>query len=278
MVLRLLVLLFMGSNNVFAGSICEINTEYVTVQEDMERFFSANGFDVSRERSREFKIYFDTPELLLLNSGYSLRFLGAGYHSKKLKQKFLEFIELFSGQNRGDRFAVKHYKNVESLEGKHPLLFLVKRKERVNFSEKIQGLGVTYPLRLKEIFQVSTIIHKTSIGYAGSIVGFIAEHEMIVRSHHEEIPLTLLEFKLNHELIGRLSTDHRQMILQYADSVRCDTNTEYHFLFSRMNDEVRYFQLRLAHPYFMNLLYVCSLALIGICILKIIFWKRLKGF
>ncbi len=276
-VLSLFLLLFLGGDYVFAGNICEINTEHVMVQEDMERFFSANGFDVSKDKSREFKIYFDTPELLLLNAGYSLRFLGTEYHSKKLKQKFHEFIELFSGKNREDRFAVKHYKNVESLEGKHPLIFLVKRKERLNFSEKIRGLGVTYPLRLKEVFQVSSIVHTTSIGYAGSNVGSISKHEMIVRGHQEEIPLTLLNLKLNHELISRLSIDHQQMIFQYANGVRCDANTEYRFLFSRMEDEVRYFQLGFAHPYFINLLSVCFLAFIGICILKILFWSRLKG-
>ena len=277
MAFRLLVLLFLVVNNAFAENICVRDKGNIAAQEGLENYFSANGFDVSEDISRQYKIYFDTPELLLLNSDYSLRFLGTEYHSKKSKQKFHEFVEFFSGQNQQDVFSVKHYKNVESLEEKHPLIFLVKRKERSQFLEKIKNSGVKYPQRLREVFQASDIVRKVAIDYEGISIGFIESHEMIVISQEKEIPLSLLELKLNQELISKLPADIKEMIKGYTDEIRCDYDTEYKVLFSIMEDEIDYFELRLAHPYFINLLFAFSLALIGVFVLKILFWGRLKS-
>ena len=275
MVFRLLILFFLVIPNAFAENICVDN---VVAQESIERFFSTNGFDVAKKTSRQYKIYFDTPEFLLLNSGYSLRFLATEYRSKKLKQKFYEHVELFSGQNQNDIFSVKHYKNVESLEEKHPLLFLVKRKDREQFIGKIKGLGVKYPMRLKEAFQASDIIHKVSLSFAGIPIGFVAVHGLIVTSQDQKISINLRELKLDYELVNQLATDKKDFILGYARKFECGKNSEYEILFSIVNSEIDNFKFKLAHPYFFNLFYTFILTLIGVLVLKGLFWKRLRWF
>ena len=89
---RLLILLIFVINNAFAENICEGNKSNIATQGNIENYFSENGFDVSQDVSRQFKIYFDTPEFFLLDSGYSLRFLGVEYLSKSPHKFFTSLV------------------------------------------------------------------------------------------------------------------------------------------------------------------------------------------
>ena len=91
-------------------------------------------------------------------------------------------------------FPVKHYKNSEALEGKHPLLSLVKRKDRQTLINELQNLGVKYPLRFKEVF---TVYKSIDINSSNS------KNEYAAYYKHLESKVNFLSFRLKHpELVN----------------------------------------------------------------------------
>jgi len=100
------------------------------------------------------EVFFDTPTLYLLKHDLSLKYQAEQYISKKKKKKkYHELIIYNSLDQKKHTFKVKHYKNVESMEEKHPLLSMIKRKDRKFFMDMLQKDGIEYPMKLKYIFE-----------------------------------------------------------------------------------------------------------------------------
>lgn len=100
------------------------------------------------------EVFFDTPSLYLLKHDMSLKYQAEQYVSKKKKKiKYHELIIYKSLDQKKHTFKVKHYKNVKSKEEKHPLLSMIKRKDRKLFMNMLQKNGIKYPMKLKYIFE-----------------------------------------------------------------------------------------------------------------------------
>jgi len=106
-------------------------------------------------QAKTLTIYFDTPELALLKNHSSIKYQTKEYTSKKGKLKYKESIIYSYDKNKTQTFKVKHYNTVKSPEEKHPLLALVKRKDRPLLISTLKQNGITYPLKLKYIFKTS---------------------------------------------------------------------------------------------------------------------------
>ncbi len=106
-------------------------------------------------QAKTLEIYFDTPELFNLKHGSSIKYQAVSYLSKKKKKiKYNENIIYTYDINKTKVFPVKHYNSVKSIEEKHPLLALVKRKDREIFMTVLKNDGLIYPLKLKYILEV----------------------------------------------------------------------------------------------------------------------------
>jgi len=271
-----LFLLVFLTDIAFAEKLCVVNENSKIVLEDIENFIKENGLTSSKNITRQFNIYFDTPELHLLNSDLSLNYVGEGYKSKKNKQKFHEKIAL-NISNITNFYSVKHYNNIKGFEEKHPLLVLVKRKERPKFLSDLKGLGVKYPMRLKEIFKASDIISSIKMEYMGETIGFANVHEILLSGQDQELVRAVIGFNIDNELFTKIPEIKKDVILEYInDKVGCNDNILYKNLFLQMDGEVSYFRALLKYPYLMNLIYSIILTLIGLVIVKVLFWNRMK--
>lgn len=100
------------------------------------------------------EVYFDTPSLSLLENNASLKYQAIKYLStKKQKIKYNESIIYISSVQKKHQFEVKHYNSVKFLEEKHPLLALVKRKDRKRFRDILKNDGIKHPMKLKYVFE-----------------------------------------------------------------------------------------------------------------------------
>ncbi|MEA2100031.1 MAG: hypothetical protein U9P72_07870 [Campylobacterota bacterium] len=106
-------------------------------------------------QAKTLEIYFDTPELFLLKNNSSIKYQAVEYTSKKNKVKYRENIIYTYDTNKTKTFPVKHYNSVKSIEEKHPLLALIKRKDREMFIKSLQDNGINYPMKLKYILKTT---------------------------------------------------------------------------------------------------------------------------
>ncbi|RLA76306.1 MAG: hypothetical protein DRG78_19255 [Epsilonproteobacteria bacterium] len=105
-------------------------------------------------QAKTLEIYFDTPDLFNLKNGSSVKYQAVSYISKKKKKiRYHENIIYTYDTNKTKIFPVKHYNSVKSVEEKHPLLALVKRKDRELFMTVLKNNGLTYPLKLRYILE-----------------------------------------------------------------------------------------------------------------------------
>lgn len=102
-------------------------------------------------------IYFDTPDLYLLNNDKVLRYEAKQDTSKK-KTKYIEYIIYDSKTQKQVKFDVKHYDSVKYIQDKHPILSLIKRDQRASFDAILKKEGIKYPAKLKYIFDVTSSI------------------------------------------------------------------------------------------------------------------------
>ena len=102
------------------------------------------------------EVYFDTPNLHLLENNALLKYKAVKYLSKKRQKiKYNESIIYISKAQKKHTFSVKHYNNVKFVEEKHPLLALIKRKDRELFTTLLKNDGIKYPMKLKYIFEIT---------------------------------------------------------------------------------------------------------------------------
>lgn len=269
-----LLFLFLLVDVAFAN-LCEFKEESEVAIEKIEKFIGASGFSSSKNAKRHFKIYYDTPELYFLGSESSINYAGEGYKSKKGKQKFYENIVLTHVNNK-DFFSVKHYKNINGFEEKHPLLVLVKRKDREQFVQELKALGIKYPMRLKKIFKVSDITNSMSIKYKGDDIASLDIHNLLILNNKQDVVKKLIGFEVNEELFSKIPDKKKNELLNYINGkIQCNEETEYKTLFLHMENNVDYFRFLLKYPYLMNLLYSISFAFIGGALLKVLFWRRM---
>jgi len=110
--------------------------------------------DIKLDSNKSLIIYFDTPNLYLLENNLTLNYQAKKYISKKNKIKYKESITYISKSQEKHIFKVKHYNNVKFIEEKHPLISLIKRKDREVFLNTLKKDGIKYPLKLKYVFEI----------------------------------------------------------------------------------------------------------------------------
>ena len=210
------------------------------------------GSEKKHSSSRELVVYFDTPELLLLkNSGY-LSYSAKEYMSKKDKLKYDEEIE-FNYKNKKLIVPVKHYKNSKTLEGKHPLMSLVKRKYREVLTDELKNSEINQPMRIKPIFNVSKIVDSYKIVSDSNETLTLESHTIFSNSFDNELNFTL-----------------------YYISSESNEKNEYSVYYDYFDEKVDFLSLRLNYPELVNLAYVFFLGLIAMATVFILFRNRLR--
>ena len=227
-----------------------------------------SGFKEKKAISRSAGVYFDTPEFGLLDKGSYLRFDAQEYRAKKNKMKFHELVQ-YSSKNYPDYpLGVKHYKSVKSFEGKHPLLGLVKRKERGAFLEALEKDGFDKPLRLKEIAKLSRVSNLYQMSIGDIDYGAVVIHAVRAMAFDREIEFNVLELQLNSSqnsdkrLIGFVERLSQELGLKAEDAFE----NEYALVHSQLNKNILLFNWIFQFPFIVTLSYVLTWGLVGFVI------------
>ncbi|MCK5679111.1 MAG: hypothetical protein KAH72_11635 [Flavobacteriaceae bacterium] len=238
----------------------------------VENYLLTKNYEINQTNDKILEIYFDTPELTYLKQNRYIKYEAIAYLSKKKKKtKYRETIEYLSDDNKSYTFPVKHYNNVKTFEEKHPLLSLVKRKERQAFLDKLKTDGVKYPMRLKEIVQVSKLMHTFDIYTNNHKIGSIHISKLKTSALDNEIEFILSDIALinNQKLVKNLRN-----LLGVTDKKTIPN--EYIVVYQQMEENVGLYYWILRYPYLINLLYAIGFSLLGLLIIFGLFGKRLR--
>lgn len=244
-----------------------IDKEYSSAKKTLENYLTTSGYSFQETDHKIFKIYFDTPELKYLKQNGFICYQALQYLSrKKNKIKYKETIAYTKDSNVTSIFSVKHYNNIKTFEGKHPLLTLVKRKERKYFMDQLKVDGMKYPMRLKEIVQVSKISHHYEIFLHTKKVGNISLNKILSSSLDRETEFLILETDMEK---------HQSVRDTFNIDNQNNLTTEYSLAFKEMQKNINLFSFTLRYPYLVNLFYAIFFALLGVLTIFLLYRKRL---
>jgi len=268
-VLLFLFLLIVTQIDASTNHLFIVEKDFLEVKKIIQNYLSKKDYNLKERDDKILEIYFDIPELIYLKQNGYIRYRAVEYISKKNRVKYKESIDYSLDNNSSYTFSVKHYKNVKSFEEKHPLLSLIKRKERQDFLYKLHNSGIKYPTRLKEIVRVSKLIHTFELNNALETTIHISKIEASSFNTKTEFILLEIDSKkqpLIDELIEIVDIKDKRAI-----------NNEYLIVFKEMEKNIDLFYWILKYPYLVNLLYALGFGLFGLLIIYIFFGKRLKG-
>jgi len=268
-VLLFLFLIIVTHINATTKHLFIVEKDFLEAEKIIQNYLSKKVYTIKERDDKIVEIYFDVPELLYLKQNGYVRYKAVAYLSKKKKRvKYKESIDYSLDNHSSYTFSVKHYKNIKTFEEKHPLLGLVKRKERQDFLDKLHNSGIKYPTRLKEIVRVSKLTHTFEINNSLETI-HISKIE--ASAFDTKTGFILLETDVNNQRL----IDELINILHIKDQKAIDN--EYLIAFKEMEKNVGLFYWILKYPYLVNLLYAAGFGLFGLLIIYILFGRRLKG-
>jgi hypothetical protein len=237
---------------------------------NLENYLNKNGYSFTKKSEKTFTIYFDTPELILYTQDLHISYNAIAYLSKKKKkEKYKETITYKDKKGILNSFKVKHYNSVKTLEGKHPLLHIIKRNQRKLFIEKLNANNIIYPLQLKSIMEVSKIIQSYSI---------VKNNKILATIHLNKVQINTLNHKINTNILhiesGYNITLKDKLFSLFQIIPTEINNTEYIFLFDILKHKINFILYILKYPYLITLMYSFIFLLFGLIFIFIFFRKR----
>lgn len=250
------------------------------IEDSIKRELLNTKFSISQSTSRSAGVYFDSPELVLLDRGAYLRFEALEYRSKKKKKtKFHKTVQYSTANKPFYQFDVKHYKSVKTFEGKHPLIGLVKRKQRPDFMRVLESDGFKYPLRLKEIAKVTRASNVFKVSLDG--VNFVTVTVNKIRSivFDKVVEFDTVSIKGDK---ANYNDEYAAEILKLLEGVLnvdgLDTyNNEYSALYDQLENNIDFFKWLLKYPFLVNLVYSLLVGIVGVLFIWLMFMLRTKA-
>ena len=247
-----------------------------------------SNIGVVHSTQRNFDIYYDLPALTLLDNRVSLKLTALEYLSKKGNSKFKESV-VISSDLAETSYKVKHYKNAESVEEKHPLLGAVKRNERAQFLVDLDALTVSLPMQLREIVQVGLVTDRLSltqnnielayidlVQYNAQSIGETVEFSVVKITKTDAISNLNAEAKL--QVLSEISTITDLLPIDTNKALVSDEDFEYALIYSELMDNIRFLSLKLRFPYLVNLFNSLFIGFFGLIVVLILLRQRRKNY
>lgn len=270
--------------------IDEINILFHVEPSELESnliyLIQTNGYTYKKNSRRQLEMYFDTPELFFLKNKFCLKYQAKEYLSKKNNKKYNEKIEFYT-ENDQFIYPVKHYKRAKSPEDKHPFLGMVKRKDRQTLIKGLQIAGVKYPLRLKKIFTVSKLINSYSIFNKNEQIGTITLGHVESTTQKNRVPFNEIRVDINRDKgnYERKTASDLYVIYYKLENLYDNTlsgiefygnngKNDYPIIFQLLKEKIPFFHFELKYPSIIHFVYSALTTLIGLIIIKILFWNR----
>ncbi len=265
-----------SEKNNFQEKSFELTVDITSIQKIIESSFQGSRYQFKKSSARSAGVYFDTPELSLLRQSGYLRIDAVEYQSKKGKTKFHETIQYSRLGKTEYNLEVKHYNRVKSFEGKHPLLGLVKRKERSGFLEVLNTDGFIHPLRFKQIAKLTRISYIYKISLNGIHVVNISVHEIKTAALNQESTFNIISLRSNGSQKGNESFKKLSAVLLKALKIQKDDifDNEYSVLHHQLKIKTPYFDWLLCYPFLINLLYSLFIGLFGLIFICLVLQRK----
>ncbi|NOR54964.1 MAG: hypothetical protein GQ531_02030 [Sulfurovum sp.] len=246
-----------------------IKKEFSVIKKEIDNYLATKKYNAKQTDDKILEMYFDVPELNYLKQNGMIRYRAVEYRSKKKnKIKYRESIAYTLDGNTTSTFSVKHYNNIKSMQEKHPMLTLVKRKERQVFLNQLHQDGVKYPMRLKKIVQVSKVVHTLAVENNSNKIANISISQVEASALDQETNYVMLTLETDNTT--NVSKEIKNLL-----GLQAIAKTEYQLAFDEMNNNVFLFYWILRYPYLINLLYGLGFGLIGFMLIFLLFRKRL---
>ena len=246
------------------------------IQKKFLEVFKNSEVSTQKTIMRSGSIYFDTPELGLLNNDRQLRIQLNEYFSKKRKSKYHKNIEYLNNNSLLLSLKAKHYKSVKTLEGKHPLMRVIKRKERAFFTDFLRKDNFDEILRLKEVARLVRVSSIYQLNTKEHHIASISFDEIKLSAFGDEVSF----FSINPK-VEEVGVDVRYLdaisksLLLALDSENVEVfNGEYEALHNQLKNKINNFDLLFQFPFLMRLLYPFIIGCISVFGIWIIFRIR----
>jgi len=241
-------------------------------ESNLTGLIKSHGYTYQKKIQRKFEIYFDTPEFLFRQKQHCLTYQVDEYVSKKNKLKYHEEIKFYTEKGKVV-YPVKHYNRAQSYEGKHPFLGMVKKKDRQRLINDLKAAGVLYPMRLKMTFNVSKIIHSYAIFEKDTPIGTVIL-EIVESAAQKDTVLfsdILVDLTKSDPIYHELKNQYKGVLVINTPN---NTTNGYATLFELMEEQVRFLSFKLKYPWMIHYLYAALIIVVGLIVIKILFWNR----
>lgn len=238
---------------------------------------------------RESKVvYFDTPDLLLFNSNTELSHTLEKHQPKYIKEREYVIYKNYQKTSQPEvvKFQVRRYKTNQSQYDKHPLVKIIRRKERPLLFEKLnttpglietlkQSLEITHNEKVYMITHMGKAISQISLSkfyienfgvpvYGNQLSFEFAENSKLRLDESEDIALSNALCILESEIVKSLSLNYTVNKLSYANFVQL----------AKSRLPIRDFILQ--YPLLFNILQSVFFIIIGSLLLVLLFGRYNK--
>ena len=242
----LLLLLLVFPKILISQELYILEDEPSSIKTKIIDFAKEQNLTLKQREENSLEVYFDTPEFYLLAQKYYLTYEAKQKLSKK-KKNYDEVVYFKTSDSKAATFEVKHYKNTQTIEDKHPLLSLLKRDQREGFKNTLNASGIIYPMKLKYIFDVSKSTYHYELYQAQKRVSYI----------------TVSSYKAkNSTLLNTLVCDG--VLLDFLKLKKTPQSaTIYMLLHEQISKADSLYNFKVTYPYLIKIIYTILLFIIG---------------
>jgi len=231
---------------------------------------TAQKIKIKRTITKQYLIFFDTPELALLKKGISLK-----YQAIQRKEEEKPTKQLVYQRSDIQTYETKNYKKIKQRLDKHPLFSLVKRSVRQSLIQQLKWDGIPQPLKIKTIFSCAK--NNEQITLTDN------EEKLTLKLSVYLIQIFYLDFKfetleVNAVAAGKsIALENIIEALGYNNSVLLTkaSKKDYLLLFQYLQSEVSGLKYLIKYPELMALLMAILLSITGLIVMKLLFWRRI---
>ncbi len=251
------------------------------IQQPLDILSSDKNYTIKHTSTREFQIYFDTPDFKLRNNNAYLVYQAKEYISQAKKKKKISRIIRYKYNSLSD-IASRNYNRVKDIYDKHQLFFLVKRDVRKGFLEQLQKDGIKIPLIIKHMFSTAKNTETYTISYKKQKMFTIEQTYYISHVENMQFVFTSLFFKEEQALDENKKIRNSLQTLKKSIAEKVpqahlinNSDNEYLFIYEQIKAQMRSIDYFLQYRDLYNFIMAILISIIGLAIIKLLFWKRI---
>ncbi|HIM07217.1 MAG: hypothetical protein ABGX36_03870 [Cycloclasticus sp.] len=254
-----------------------IDEKHLSTAKNLDQFLLNEGFSTQISTSHSTNLYFDTPDQSLAKKGDYLRLVTLKAASTKTGVD--ETLQYSNSNGSFYSMSVKHYRAAKTLEGKHPLISLIKRKERPMFKQLLVSDGVGYPLTLRAFSRVVKASYKYQLDLGGESVATVIVNNVKSIAFNSVFEFKTISIESNNMMSSesKLADLTQHLFDTFGIAGETIFDNEYTLVHSHLTRHLVFFDWLLKYPFTSNLWRSLLFGLFGGMIVLYILKRRDKS-